>query len=221
MRVRSVCSAVAAAVTVFVVSAQAPAQAQVFGGASAGKWFVEGNVGGAWADYDSFKVSGALVEGGSSSSASFAGGVGTGFYFTNQIYAKLSYKYFGSFDDTGSYVGIPVGMDVSAHGLMVGLGFNYDLSRELFLEATGEIGVAFLDTSGRNFNGLALGSNTQTNFAGGVGLGLGYRVTRNMDLLVMGNYHWLGDAGVSGSGVDLSARDLDVVSATIGARIRF
>ena len=112
-------------------------------------------------------------------------------------------------------------LDADAHGLMFGLGFNVDLSRELFVEATGEIGVAFVGASGSQVGGVAVSADTETNLAAGLGLGLGYRLAPNMDLLVMGNYHWLGDATAGGNGATLTANDLGVATVTIGARFKF
>jgi opacity protein-like surface antigen len=197
------------------------AEAQILnlgpGGGAAGRWFVEGNIGAGWGDFDGFSLAGVSGGSGDSGDASVAGGVGLGFYFSNQLYAKVSYKYFGSFDAVSSIAGLGGALDARAHGLMFGLGFNLDLSRELFLEATAEIGASFINASG-SFAGVSLGSGTETNLAAGLGLGLGYRLSRDVDLLVMGNYHWLGDAATDGG---LRANDLTVITATVGARLKF
>lgn len=202
-------------------SSIAHAQVMGFGSGQTSRWFVEGNVGGAWGDFDGFTVLGTAYPSGDGGDASFAAGAGVGFYFSNQIYAKLSYRYFGQFDAGGTVNGVPASLEANAHGLMLGLGFNLDLSREIFLEATGEVGAAFINASASQVNGIGLSSSSETNLAGGVGLGLGYRLSRDMDLLVMGNYHWLGDATAGANGDTASARDLSVISATVGARIKF
>ncbi len=223
MVVRKLRGVAAAAVVVAAMGLAANgAEAQILGSSSsaaAGKWFAEGNVGAAWADFVSFRLGGAELSAADSGGTSLAASAGVGFFITNQLYARVAYRYFGSFDTTGDFAGTTVKFESDAHGLMFGLGFNADLSREVFIEATGEIGAAFISTSGSN---LGLGSSNETNFAGGVGLGLGFRVTSSTDLLVMGNYHWLGDSGTaSTSGLLATATDLSVGTVTVGARIKF
>jgi opacity protein-like surface antigen len=211
-----------AAAAIAVALGATTAEAQIFNsGATAGKWFVEGNLGAAWGDFDTFQLSGAALAASDSGDASLTGGVGAGFFFTNQLFARLSYRYFGTFSAAGDIAGVAANLDAHAHGLMVGLGFNLDLSRELFLEAAGEIGAAFIGTSGSTVGGVSVSSASETNLAAGLSLGLGYRLSSNMDLLVTGSYHWLGDASTSGNGASLTASDLGVASATIGARFKF
>lgn len=201
----------------------AAAEAQIVGsrGSTGNLWFAEGNIGAAWGDFDGFKLGGNSIASGDSGDTSFAASVGFGYYFTSQIHARVSYRYFGSFDASGSFAGSPFSLDANAHGLMLGLGFNYDLSRQLFIEATGEIGAAIVHVSATQLSGLALSGNTETSLAGGLGLGLGYRIAPNLDLLLMGNYHWLGDVSASGGGVTARANDLSVLTTTIGARVKF
>lgn len=221
MLARRIGGLLAALITALAVS---PATAQFYSpgyfGPAPAKWFVEGNVGAGWGDFDSVSIPGTGFVSAGSSDVSFAASAGVGFYFTNQIYAKLSYRYFGSFASSGSFVGTPSSIDVDAHGVMLGLGANFDLSNQVFVEAVGEIGTAFLRSSRGQFAGIN-GGGTETNFAGGLGLGLGYHLTRSTDLLVMGNYHWLGDAKAGFGATTIDAQDLNVVSATIGLRMKF
>ena len=192
-----------------------------YGPSAAGRWFVEGNIGGAWGNYGNFSISDTPGIGAGSSDASFAAGVGVGYFISNNLYARMSYRYFGSFSAASNVLGEPVGLDIDAHGLMLGLGANLDLTNQVFLEASGEIGFAFLRSSGTQFGGLAVASNTETNLAGGLGLGLGYHLTSSTDLLVNGNYHWLGDAKAGPDPFSATANDLTVFSTTVGLRLKF
>lgn len=185
-----------------------------------GKWMVEGNIGAGWGDLTGFRLSGLPGARGDGDDTSLTANVGVGYYFANNLFARLSYRYFGSFEAAGTFRGVPANLDVDAHGLMFGLGFNYDLSRQLFLEATGEIGLAFNNGSG-GVGGVGIAGHTESNFAGGLGLGLGFRMSPGLDLLLMGNYNWLGDASAGGGATSVTVRDLSVFTTTIGARIRF
>lgn len=199
---------------------QAAAQGYGAKGYQTNKWMIEGNIGGGWGDLTTYRLAGRPGARGDGDESSFAANVGVGYYFANNLFARLSYRYFGSFEAEGRFLGVPGNLDVGAHGLMLGLGFNYDLSRQLFLEATGEIGAAFLNGTG-SVGGASITSHTETNFAGGLGLGLGFRMSPATDLLLMSNYNWLGGASAGSGASALTTKDLSVLTTTIGARIRF
>ncbi|GGB13297.1 hypothetical protein GCM10011491_46260 [Brucella endophytica] len=133
-----------------------------------------------------------LLNGVDKSDSSFTGNVGVGYMLAPNVYAKASYRYFGEHEYSGwaGFDGDPYDQDlkVTAHGVFVGAGYIHDLSDKLYVDASAEIGAAFLRskaTQGINLFPDEPGvfpSKTKTNFAAGVGLGLGYRLTESLDL---------------------------------------
>lgn len=67
--------------------------------------------------------------------------------FTLAIYGKASYQYFGQHDCTGcaGFHRNPCDQDlmVTAHGLFVGAGYIHNLTDRLYLDASGEVDMAF------------------------------------------------------------------------------
>jgi hypothetical protein len=125
------------------------------------------------------------------------GGASVGYFFTDQLFAKLSYQYFGKFSASGfaPFVAGNFRQDLSstAQGLLVGLGGDFNVTPAIFLEPLGQIGVGFLNSSGVQGGNLGLNnpfpSQNNVNFIAGGGLGVGYHVSRMFDVLVAGNYN--------------------------------
>lgn len=191
---------------------------------AAPQWFVDGNLGAGWGFFDHLNflnpigtaltlspVSGnyIILNNTSLRSTSFTGGASVGYFFTNQIFAKVTYQYFGKFNASG-FALFPGGnfrqdLATTAQGLLVGLGGDFDLTPVIFYEPTVQIGVGFLHSTG--LQGANLGpanpfpTQNNMNFIAGAGLGLGYHVTRTFDLMVSSNYYYLGKAntGVTGN----------------------
>jgi hypothetical protein len=184
-----------------------------------------------------------LLNNKSLNSTSFTGGAAVGYFFTNEIFGTVSYQYFGKFKASGFALFTPPfgnvrqDLETTAQGLLFGLGWDYNLSPVVFVEPTAQIGVGFLHSTGvqgANIGALAAGSNfpsqNNTNFIAGAGLGIGYHVTRTFDLLLAGNYYYLGkaDTGVTGNpppgamnpGEQLQARLSEATLTAVG-RIRF
>jgi opacity protein-like surface antigen len=217
-------------------------------------WFVEGRLGATFGLFDDLKflnpigtaftsnaISGnfIILNDRQLSDTSFTGGASVGYFFENRWFAKVSYQYFGSFQASG-FANFPgVGnfrqdLNTKAHGLLAGIGRDFDIANALFVEPIVEIGVGFLSSTGQQGANLGTPNNfpsqRNTNFIAGGGLGVGYHVSRSIDLLVSGNYYWLGkaDTGVTPNpppagmnpGEQLQA-NLSVVTLTIGARAKF
>lgn len=168
---------------------------------------------------------------------SFAATVAVGRFLTSNIYLKAAYRYFGKYDASG-FANFPPGgnfqqvLTSTAHGALVSLGTTYDLTQQLYLDASVEIGAAFIRSTGTQGRNLGVGNtfptDTRTNLAAGAGLGLGYRLTQSLDLTLTGSYHYLGKAatGVTDAtapgmnpGEQLSAR-LNVISVLAGIRYK-
>jgi hypothetical protein len=215
--------------------------------------FVEGAVGGSlgqvgslrWANPLGQPLTSSPVEGDDivlhaldRSEGSFAAAAALGVYVTPGLYVKAVYRYLGEFQAAGSatFFGddYEQRLTTRAQAALFGLGYTVDLTERVFLDASAEIGAAFLDhaaTQGANqgFPGR-FESRSDTNLAVGGTLSVGYRVTDNVDTLLTGSYHYLGrvSTGVSpgnnGSGLNrgerLSAEDLGVWSVMIGLRYR-
>ena len=220
------------------------------------KWFVEGRAGGAFGNFNDFRFQNPVGAGPANlniggnfvplnnrnvSDTSWTAGASVGYFFTPNVFGKVSYQYFGKLRASGNADFTPIGAGIfrqdlttSANTVMVGLGFDYDITKQIFVEPTAELGVGFLSSKG--VQGANLGtpvnfpSGNRTNFVGGGGLGLGYHATSQVDFLINGNYYYLGkaDTGVTGNpppagmnvGEQLQAK-LSVISLTAGARMKF
>lgn len=220
------------------------------------RWFVEGDAGASWGLFDHLDflnpvgtadtlspVNGNFIVLSNQSlrSTSFTGGASVGYFFTNQVFAKVSYQYFGKFGASGfALFPAPFGnvrQDLSStdQGLLVGLGGDFNVTPALFVEQVVQIGVGFLRSSGVQGANIGLTTNVfptqnNTNFIAGAGLGVGYHVTRAFDVLVSGNYYYLGRAntGTTGApppgsmnvGEQLQA-NLNEVGLTVTGRLKF
>jgi hypothetical protein len=118
------------------------------------------------------------------------------------------------------------------------VGRDFDITSALYVEPIAEIGVGFLHSTG--LQGANLGApnsfptRDNTNFIAGAGLAVGYHLTRNADVLVSGNYYWLGraDTGVTGNPAPANAlfamnpgeqlqANLNVFTLTVAGRLHF
>jgi opacity protein-like surface antigen len=216
-------------------------------------WFVEGRVGGSWGHFSDFSFlnpvgAGALGLPGpfiplnnvSNDSSSWTAGVAVGYFFTNNLFAKASYQYLGRFRASGfadftalGFGNVRQDLTTNASALLFGLGGDFNITDLVFIEATGELGVGFLHSTGRQGENVGLPNffptADNTTFVAGGGLGIGYHATRNVDVLVNGNYYWLGkaDTGITtvptatmNAGEQLQAK-LSVFTLTVSARAKF
>lgn len=168
---------------------------------------------------------------------SFAANLAVGHFLTSNIYVKGAYRYFGRYNASG-FANFPGAgnfqqvLTSTAHGALIGLGATYDLTQQIYLDVSVEIGAAFIrstGTQGRNLGAAnTFPSAMRTNFAFGTGLGLGYRMTRSLDLTLTGTYDYLGkastgvtDANAPGMnpGEQLSSK-LNVITLLAGIRYK-
>jgi opacity protein-like surface antigen len=220
--------------------------------ASAPSFFIDGAVGVGYSDMDTLRFINPigtafttnptvgdqiLLQNTGDKNTSFAAMAGVGYRFANGFYAKASYRYFGEFGSNG-FAGFG-GFDfdqrfrTEAHGALLGLGYMFDLTSSLYLDASIDVGAAFLRNRGTQGVNLGLNntfpSRNKTTFAIGGNLGLGYRLTQSMDLTLTGSYHRLGKAetGVTPVGVvgmnpgeQLRGGNLDVFTGLVGVRFK-
>jgi len=226
------------------------------------QWFVEGNVGGSWGRYDDLvlfdpiDIANGSALGGSTvgnevvltnqsrSGTSVTGGASIGYFFApNIFFAAVNYQHFGSFGASGS-APFPAGIvrqdfKTSADGLLVSLGADLKLAGTIFIEPTVAAGAGFMHSTGVQGANLgmpiAFPSHDFVNFIAGGGLGVGSHLTPNFDILLAGNYTWLGranttiNAGVVGTpppptGMSPSEQlqaSLGVFTLTGAARLKF
>jgi opacity protein-like surface antigen len=168
----------------------------------------------------------------------FSGSVAIGMKPLENVIAKLSFNYFGDFDAKGdaTFGGRPFDQDlnVEAMGLMLGVGYQFDLTDRVFLEPNVEIGVARLDVEGkqgRNQNrNNTFPSKEYTNFAYGVGLNAGYALNDRVASIFSFSYHDLGKTNTGKTGNPPPAgmnageqlrSDLETFSVRIGLRYSF
>jgi hypothetical protein len=224
------------------------------------QWFVEGNVGGSWGRYDNLVLfdpvdianniplgattgNEVVLTGQSRSGTSVTGGGSIGYFFApNIFFAAVGYQHYGSFAASG-FAAFPAGnirqdFKTSADGLVVTLGGDLKVAGTIFVEPTASAGAGFLHSTGvqgANFTPIAFPAHDQVNFIAGAGLGIGSHVTPNFDILLAGNFMWLGrtnttvNAGITGApppptgmnpGEQLQA-SLGVFTLTGGARWKF
>jgi hypothetical protein len=187
------------------------------------QWFVEGNVGGAWGRYDDLTLidpqdiaSGAalgatagptvILTNQSRSGTSVTGGAALGYFLIPDIFfTALNYQHFGSFQASG-FAPFPAGnvrqdFKTSADGLLVTLGADLKVAGTIFIEPTGSAGVGFMHSTGIQGANLGMAiafpAHDQVNFIAGGGIGVGTHVTPNFDILLSGNYTWLGRANTT------------------------
>lgn len=149
---------------------------------------------------------------------------------------KASYHDFGEVEARGSAT-FPDGtyeqkLTSSSSAAFVGMGTIFNVSPSVYLEATGNVGVSFIDSSGTQGENLG-GSNrfpneSNTNLAWGVGAGVGYNLFSDLDLMFNVNYFSLGEADTGttagGGGMNADERlesELSFTTATISVRQLF
>jgi hypothetical protein len=225
------------------------------------QWFVEGNVGGSWGRYDDLVLfdpidianniplgattgDEVVLTNQSRSGTSVTGGASIGYFFApNIFFAAVNYQHFGSFGASG-FAPFPAGIvrqdfKTSADGLLVSLGADLKVAGTIFIEPTVAAGAGFMHSTGVQGANLglpmALPSHEFVNFIAGGGLGVGSHLTPNFDILLKGDFTWLGRtnttiaAGISGApppptgitpGEQLQA-SLGVFTLTGAARLKF
>jgi hypothetical protein len=144
----------------------------------------------------------------SANSTSFAGTFALGRFVGDGFYVKGSYRYFGQFSASGYADFPPPGspsvnanfqqIEIStAHGAFLAGGFVCDLTHQLYLDFSGEVGAAFIRSGGvhdANLFPQNFPPAWNTNLAGGGGLGFGYRLTPKLTLTLGADYDYLGPA---------------------------
>lgn len=221
--------------------------------AAAPSWFVDVGVGASFSSADSLtfinpigtnftsndtRGNEIILDGVDKSDTSWAANVALGYFVTPNAYIKGAYRYFGEHDATGSATFFAGDFEqkasVQAHGLFVGAGYVFDLNQSFYLDAAAEIGASFLRTKATQGANIGFSntfpSNTETNFAAGASLGVGYRMTSDLDLTLTGSYHYLGSAETGVTGFNspnmnpdeqLKVEDIGVASVMAGVRVKF
>jgi opacity protein-like surface antigen len=174
----------------------------------------------------------------SDSDTSFTGYASAGYAFHPNFFGRLSYRYFGQFDASGdaAFYGddYEQAWSATAQGAFAGLGAHFNLTDAFFVEATVDAGVAFVSADGTQGKNLDLNNKfpgeDHTNFAWGVGAGLGYSFTENVALIGRVEYYDLGNADTGetsnnppdGMNPDEGLEtDLSTLSVTGGLRFSF
>ena len=122
-----------------------------------------------------------------------------GRFLTDDFYIRGSYRNFGRSAASGFGAFGPANFQqiqaTTADAGFIGLGFTYDLAEGFYFDASGELGAAFVRSGGvhdANLFPQPFPKRKLTNLAGGVGLGLGYAINRNLDLMLTVGYDYLG-----------------------------
>lgn len=130
------------------------------------RWFIDAGIGGAWSN---------------ASALHFINPIGTA--FTDN-------------DVSGERIHLnEVDKKDSSVGAVFSAGYIHDLTDRFYVDAFGEIGASILKVSAKQGANLypddygVFPSKAQTNFAGGLGLGVGYKFTENIDFTVTDTYH--------------------------------
>lgn len=97
-------------------------------------------------------------------------------------------------------------LSAKAHAAYLGIAAHTDLSPKVFAEATGDLGIAFVrssGTQGRNLGGNgAFPRANHANLSWAVGAGIGYRTSDRVSLIMRGKYF---DAGKAHTGTTTNA----------------
>ena len=169
------------------------------------------------------------------SDSSFVGYAVLGYNLTPNVNVHASYQYLGSTKASGGAVfsgtTFAQNYEGKAQGLFVGIGGNFDLTPSIFAEVNGDVGVGFIKASGTQGARGIFPSASHSNFAWGVGGGLGYRVGKGVSLIGKVNYHDLGNANTAISGPNANSlgmntderleTKLKTVTTTLGLRFNF
>jgi len=132
-----------------------------------------------------------------------------GHFVTDTLYLRASYRYLGKYHLSGSAgfpldptIPITIAFDqdyyLRAHAIYLGIGWQKDLTRTLFIDLSAEGGAARLRSVSRQ--GANVGdpfghpARSVTNLSGGVEAGLGVRVGRRIDLIFKARAALLGNA---------------------------
>ncbi len=159
-----------------------------------------------------------------------------GYRLSPNFSVNTSYQYLGKYEAKGeatfsgsNYAQV---LTAKAHGLYVGATANADLSSKIFVEATGDVGVAFTKSSGTqgaNLSGRGVfPSASHSNFSWGAGAGLGYRMSDRASIISRVKFLDAGKADTALSGPNANAlgmnvderleTNLKVTTATVGIR---
>lgn len=165
-----------------------------------------------------------------------------GYRYNRNMFVRASYTYYDQleFEGFATFGGIAYQqlMQVSAHAMMLEWGYDHPLGNKFYVEGAVGAGLAFVSTDARqglNVPGTynIFPGDTRTNPAASLTLGLGYQFTDSLDLLVSGEYAYLGRASsgrtgdaefAASTGVNLSEElsgDLRVWRTMVGVRYSF
>ena len=176
------------------------------------------------------------------SDMSFGADVALGYRYNENSFLRVSYSYFDQmeFEGFATFGGNPFQqlMSVSAHTMMLEWGYDHPLGNKFYAEGAVGAGLALVSADARqglnqagNYN--VFPGNTRTNPAASLTLGLGYQISSNLDLMLSGEYTYLGKASTgrtsatevaASTGVNLSEElsgELSVWKTMIGARYNF
>lgn len=169
------------------------------------------------------------------SHSSFVGYAALGYSLTQSVKVHASYQYLGKAKASGgaAFSGTTFAQNYEGEGqaLLVGIGADFDLTPSVFAEINGDVGVGFVKASGTQGARGIFPSNSQSNFAWGIGGGLGYRVGKGVSLISKVNYYDLGDADTALSGPNANSLGMNTderletkfktVTTTLGLRFNF
>lgn len=169
------------------------------------------------------------------SDSNFVGYAALGYKVTPNLNVHASYQYLGKTKASGgaAFSGTTYAQNYEGkgQGLFVGVGGNFDLTPSVFAEVNGDVGVGFVKASGTQGTRGIFPSASHSNFAWGVGGGLGYRVSEGVSLIAKVNYYDLGNADTAISGPNANSlgmntderleTKLKTVTTTLGLRFDF
>jgi hypothetical protein len=214
-------------------------------------WFVEGGVGVGWEWVDRLHFRNPLLatllraNGDEivmfplkNNDKSFVANLGLGYFLDRHWYGKVEYRYLGHYtwSGTSAFAGNPPAANVlqemssTIHGVFVGVGYVHDFTPQIYIDASGELGAAFIGSSGTQGLGGYFPSGKQTNFAAVATFGGGYRVTPETSLTLTGNYHYVSGnvstdvhpgSAIQFAGEQLFVRDIGILSVNLGVRHHF
>lgn len=155
----------------------------------------------------------------------FGGGLALGYNFAQRfnlpLRTELEFSYFSEAEGSFSKRGHRVKQDLDIGTLFANAYWDFK-NQSAFTPYVGAgLGLAFIDSQGK-VDGRSLGSKESTNFAWNAGAGLGYAITKDLDVSLGYRFAWLGDAKTkSKQGYRAKSEDVYMHQVSLGLRYTF
>lgn len=155
----------------------------------------------------------------------FGGGLAIGYDFSKKfnlpIRSELEFSYFSEAKGSFSKNGHSMKQKFDIGTIFANAYWDFENSTKFTPYVGAGIGMAFIDSKG-NVDGRGLGSKDTTNFAWNLGTGLGFELTKDIDISLGYRFAYLGDAKTKSSGAyQAKSEDIYMHQVNMGLRYTF